>query len=580
MYRYDDYDRALVRERVAQFRDQVARRLSGELSEEEFLPLRLQNGLYLQKHAYMLRVAIPYGTLSSDQLRTLALIAREYDRGYGHFTTRQNIQFNWIDLERVPDILERLADVDMHAIQTSGNCVRNITTEAFAGVAADEVLDPRPLAEILRQWSTVNPEFLFLPRKFKIALCAAEEDRAAVQMHDIGLYLYRDGDGEMRLKVLVGGGLGRTPILAQVIREGLHWRHLLSYVEAVLRVYNRHGRRDNKYKARIKILVKDLTPEVYAQQVDEQWQLIKGGPDTITQEFVDTIAARFIWPQYDPAAAHDTDNTAALAAADKRFARWVRTNVHAHKTPGYAAVTVSLKATGVPPGDITADQMDAVAALADEYGFGELRVSHEQNLILADVRRARLHELWSKLEALNLATPNVGLLTNIIACPGGDFCALANAVSIPVAEAIQRQFDNLDYLFEIGELDLNISGCINSCGHHHVGHIGILGVDKAGEEWYQVTIGGRQNGAAKPLPDIESTKGGGAAIGRIIGPSFARDQVPGVVDRLIRTYLGLRDSEEERFIDVVDRVGIDPFKQDVYADPAFAKPQAQEAAHV
>ncbi|KOF52136.1 MULTISPECIES: nitrite/sulfite reductase [unclassified Achromobacter] len=583
MYVYDPVDQQLVEERVAQFRDQTRRFLDGQLSEDEFRTLRLQNGLYIQRHAPMLRIAIPYGMLASRQLRTLAHIARKWDRGYGHFSTRQNMQFNWPRLEDVPDILAELATVQMHSIQTSGNCIRNTTTDHFAGVAPDELVNPLVWCEIIRQWSTLHPEFAFLPRKFKIAVSGAVQDRAAVGVHDIGLQAV-ERDGEVGFRVWVGGGLGRTPITGKLIKPFVAWADLLTYLQAVLRVYNLHGRRDNKFKARIKILVKELTPEVFAEQVEEQWQLTRGGPDTLTQAFVDEIAGRFTWPQYDPAAAQQAAQAeteqAALAAADKRYARWLRTNVHAHRQPGYAAVTLSLKPTGSPPGDITADQMDAVAALADEYGFGEMRVSHEQNLILPDVRRARLPELWRKLEALNLATPNIGLLTNIIACPGGDFCALANAVSIPVAEAIQRRFDDLDYLFEIGELDLNISGCINSCGHHHVGHIGILGVDKAGEEWYQVTLGGRQSGAAHPLPDLESLNGGGAAIGRIIGPSFARDQVPDVVERLIRTYLALRDSEEERFIDVVDRVGIDPFKRDVYADPAVARPaQPQEAVH-
>ena len=583
MYVYDPVDQQLVEERVAQFRDQTRRFLDGQLSEDEFRTLRLQNGLYIQRHAPMLRIAIPYGMLASRQLRTLAHIARKWDRGYGHFSTRQNMQFNWPRLEHVPDILAELATVQMHSIQTSGNCIRNTTTDHFAGVAPDELVNPLVWCEIIRQWSTLHPEFAFLPRKFKIAVSGAVQDRAAVGVHDIGLQAV-ERDGEVGFRVWVGGGLGRTPITGKLIKPFVAWADLLTYLQAVLRVYNLHGRRDNKFKARIKILVKELTPEVFAEQVEEQWQLTRGGPDTLTQAFVDEIAGRFTWPQYDPAAAQQAAQAeteqAALAAADKRYARWLRTNVHAHRQPGYAAVTLSLKPTGSPPGDITADQMDAVAALADEYGFGEMRVSHEQNLILPDVRRARLPELWRKLEALNLATPNIGLLTNIIACPGGDFCALANAVSIPVAEAIQRRFDDLDYLFEIGELDLNISGCINSCGHHHVGHIGILGVDKAGEEWYQVTLGGRQSGAAHPLPDLESLNGGGAAIGRIIGPSFARDQVPDVVERLIRTYLALRDSEEERFIDVVDRVGIDPFKRDVYADPAVARPaQPQEAVH-
>ena len=572
MYVYDPVDQQLVDERVAQFTDQTRRFLDGQLTEDEFRVLRLQNGLYVQRHAPMLRVAIPYGMLAARQLRTLAHIARTWDRGYGHFSTRQNIQFNWPRLEDVPAILAELAKVQMHAIQTSGNCIRNTTTDHFAGIAPDELVNPLVWCEIIRQWSTLHPEFAFLPRKFKIAVSGAVEDRAAVGVHDIGLQAV-ERDGRMGFRVWIGGGLGRTPMVGHLINPFVEWQHLLTYLQAALRVYNLHGRRDNKYKARIKILVKDLTPEEYARQVDEEWQRIKDGPDTITQQFVDTIASRFTWPQYDAQAANDADTTAGHAALNPAFAHWLRRNVKDHKVAGYAAVTVSLKPTGVPPGDITADQMDAVADLSERYGFGELRVSHEQNLILADVRRSQLHELWQELRALGLATANIGLLTNIIACPGGDFCSLANAVSIPVAESIQRRFDDLDYLFEIGELDLNISGCINACGHHHVGHIGILGVDKAGEEWYQVTIGGRQNGAAKPLPDLESQRGGGAAIGRIIGPSFARATVPVVVDRLIRTYLSLRDSEDERFIDVVDRLGIDPFKKDVYSDPEIVKPQ-------
>ncbi|AKQ53716.1 nitrite/sulfite reductase [Bordetella hinzii] len=575
MYVYDPVDQQLVEERVAQFAGQTRRFLDGHLSEDEFRVLRLQNGLYIQRHAPMLRVAIPYGMLAARQLRKLAHIARRYDRGYGHFSTRQNIQFNWPRLEDVPAILAELAEVQMHAIQTSGNCIRNTTTDHFAGIAPDELVNPLVWCEIIRQWSTLHPEFAFLPRKFKIAVSGAVEDRAAVGVHDIGLQAV-ERDGELGFRVWIGGGMGRTPMVGHLIKPFVAWQHLLTYMQAALRIYNLHGRRDNKYKARIKILVKDLTPEVYAQQVEQEWLRIKDGPDTITQEQLDTIAGRFVWPAYEAGAADEPDPSAELASQDKSYARWLRTNVHGHKVPGYAAVTLSLKPTGVPPGDITADQMDAVADLSERYGFGELRVSHEQNLILADVKRSQLPALWNELKALNLATPNIGLLTNIIACPGGDFCALANAVSIPVAEAIQRRFDDLDYLFEIGELDLNISGCINSCGHHHVGHIGILGVDKAGEEWYQVTIGGRQNGAARPLPDIESTRGGGAAVGRIIGPSFAREQVAHVVDRLIRTYLGLRDSEAERFIDVVDRVGIDPFKKDVYADPLLAKPAQRE----
>ena len=547
MYRYDDYDRALVRERVAQFRDQVQRRLSDELSEEEFLPLRLQNGLYLQKHAYMLRVAIPYGTLSSEQMRTLAWIAREHDRGYGHFTTRQNIQFNWVELERVPDILERLAEVEMHAIQTSGNCVRNITTEAFAGVAADEFLDPRPLAEILRQWSTVNPEFLFLPRKFKIALCAAEEDRAAVMMHDIGLYLRRAEDGELRLKVLVGGGLGRTPMLGQVIRDDLPWQHLLSYVEAILRVYNRYGRRDNKYKARIKILVKALGIEAFSREVEEEWQHLRDGEAQLTLDEYERVAAAFEAPVY--AAADDLAYGTALAA-DVAFARWVSRNVRPHRVSGYASVVLSTKpGAEAPPGDATAEQMERVADWAERFGFGEIRVAHEQNLVLPDVRKADLHALWLEACASGLGTPNQGLLTDIIACPGGDFCALANAKSIPIAQGIQQRFENLDYLHDLGDLSLNISGCMNACGHHHIGNIGILGVDKNGSEWYQITLGGAQ--------------GVKSALGKVIGPSFSAAEVPDVIEALVQTYVEQRGAGE-RFVETVERIGLEPFKARVY----------------
>ncbi|AXO61099.1 nitrite/sulfite reductase [Pseudomonas sp. phDV1] len=550
MYQYDDYDRALVRERVAQFRDQVQRRLADELSEEEFLPLRLQNGLYLQKHAYMLRVAIPYGTLSAKQMRALAHIAREYDRGYGHFTTRQNIQFNWVELERVPDILDWLADHDMHAIQTSGNCVRNVTTEAFAGVAADEYLDPRPLAEILRQWSTVNPEFLFLPRKFKIALCAAEQDRAAVQVHDIGLQLYRDEAGELRLRVLVGGGLGRTPIIAQTLREGLHWQDCLSYVEAILRVYNRHGRRDNKYKARIKILVKALGIEAFANEVEREWQPIKDGPAQLTEDEYQRVAASFHKPAYVPQDALDLDFGTHLAR-DEAFARWVSRNVMAHQVPGYLSVVLSTKpGISAPPGDVTAEQMETLADWSERYGFGEIRVAHEQNLVLPDVRKADLYALWREAEAAGLGTANAGLLTDIIACPGGDFCSLANAKSIPIAQAIQQRFDDLDYLHDLGELSLNISGCMNACGHHHIGNIGILGVDKNGSEWYQLTLGGSQ--------------GQQAALGKVIGPSFAAEQVPEVIERIVRTYVDQRQVNEG-FLDTFQRIGLEPFKASVYS---------------
>lgn len=550
MYQYDSYDHALVRERVAQFRDQVERRINGELSEEEFLPLRLQNGLYLQKHAYMLRVAIPYGTLASRQLRKLAHIARFYDRGYGHFTTRQNIQFNWIELAQVPDILEQLADVEMHAIQTSGNCVRNITTEAFAGVAADELLDPRPLAEILRQWSTVNPEFLFMPRKFKIAICSAEQDRAAIPMHDIGVYLYRDEQGEMMLRVMVGGGLGRTPILNQQIREALPWRHMLSYIEAILRVYNRYGRRDNKYKARIKILVKELGIDAFAHEVEEEWQYLKDGPAELTEEEYWRVAKSFAPPVYNPADELDLTFGSHLSISEK-FARWVCRNVHPHKVAGYASVILSTKpGMSSPPGDVTADQMDAVADMADTYGFSEIRIAHEQNIILPDIRKADLFEVWQKAVALGLATPNIGLLTDIIACPGGDYCALANAKSIPIAQSIQQRFEDLDYIHDLGELSLNISGCMNACGHHHIGNIGILGVDKNGSEWYQVTIGGAQ--------------GNNSSLGKVIGPSFSAEQIPDVIEQLVETYIGHRELDEP-FVQTVKRIGLDPFKSRVYA---------------
>jgi len=549
MYRYDEYDRALVFERVAQFRDQVERFVAGDLSEEEFLPLRLQNGLYLQKHAYMLRVAIPYGTLGAQQLRTLASIARDYDRGYGHFTTRQNMQFNWIELQQVPDILQRLAEVDMHAIQTSGNCVRNITTEAFAGVAADELLDPRPLAEILRQWSTINPEFLFLPRKFKIAICSARQDRAAIMMHDIGLYLYQDADGQMLLRVLVGGGLGRTPILGLQIRDGLPWQHLLSYVEAVLRVYNRHGRRDNKYKARIKILVKALGIEAFSREVEEEWQHLRDGPAQLTEDEYQRVAAAFVPPDYQ--ALPDTDLDFGTHMADSpAFARWVTRNVQPHKVPGYTSVVLSTKpGIAAPPGDVTADQMDAVAQWAEQFGFGEIRIAHEQNIVLPDVPKARLHALWTLACEQGLGSANIGLLTDIIACPGGDFCALANAKSIPIAQAIQQRFDNLDYLHDLGDISLNISGCINACGHHHIGNIGILGVDKNGSEWYQITLGGAQGKAS--------------ALGKVIGPSFSAAQIPDVISRLIATYVRYRESDEP-FIDTVQRIGLEPFKERVY----------------
>jgi sulfite reductase (NADPH) hemoprotein beta-component len=543
VYLYDKVDQRLVDERVEQFRGQTRRFLDGRLSEEEFRALRLRNGLYIQRYAPMLRIAIPYGLLSTRQLRKLAAIARRYDRGYGHFSTRQNLQLNWPRLEEVPDILAELASVQMHAIQTSGNSFRNVTTDHFAGVARDEIVDSFVWCEILRQWSTFHPEFSYLPRKFKIAVNGARADRAAVGVHDIGLHAIKK-DNEIGFKVLVGGGLGRTPMVGFVIREFLPWPHLLSYLEAILRVYNRFGRRDNIHKARIKILVKERGPDKFRQEVEAEWAHLKNGPATLTAEEVAYIGGRFTRPQYE--SLHDEP-----LPGEPAFVAWAKRNVQAHKVPGYAAVTLSLKKTGVPPGDVTSDQMDAIADLADRYSFGELRASHEQNLVLADVRQRDLAALWREARALGLATPNLGLLTNIIACPGGDFCALANAKSIPVAQAIQERFDDLDYLHEIGELDLNISGCINACGHHHVGHIGILGVDKNGEEWYQVVIGGNQ------AP---------ASIGKIIGPSFARADVPDVIERLIECYLERRDSDAERFIDVVHRVGIEPFKERVYGN--------------
>jgi sulfite reductase (NADPH) hemoprotein beta-component len=563
MYLYDDIDQRLVDERVAQFRGQTRRFLAGKLSEDDFRPLRLQNGLYVQRYAPMLRVAVPYGLLSSRQLRKLARIARVYDRGYGHFSTRQNIQYNWPKLEKAPDILAELAEVQMHAIQTSGNCIRNITTDHFAGVAPDEIVDSFVWCEIVRQWSTFHPEFAYLPRKFKIAITGAASDRAATFVHDIGLHAVRAHDGAVGFRVIVGGGLGRTPVIGHVIREFLPWPHLLTYLEAILRVYNRYGRRDNKYKARIKILVKERTPAAFAAEVETEWAHLVGGPATLVEEEIARVARRFTRPAYAELPAEDAHLDAALAA-DRAFAAWHRRNVHPHKVSGYAAVTISLKRTGVPPGDATADQMDAVADLAERYSFGELRVSHEQNLILADVAKRDLFALWQALGVLGLATPNVGLLTNIIACPGGDFCSLANAKSIPVAQAIQERFDDLDYLHDIGELDLNISGCINSCGHHHVGHIGILGVDKNGEEWYQITIGGHQG---------QTRAGEHASIGKVIGPSFARDEIPDVVERLLECYLARRDSEAERFFDTVHRVGIEPFKQSVYGQPAAPSSQ-------
>ena len=559
MYQYTAFDQRIVEERVAQFRDQTTRFLDGRLSEDDFRPLRLQNGLYVQKHAPMLRVAVPYGLLNTKQVRMFAHIAREYDRDYAHFTTRQNIQYNWPELKRVPDILADLASVQMHAIQTSGNCIRNTTTDQFAGVAPDEVVNPLVWAEIIRQWSTIHPEFAYLPRKFKIAISGSHDDRAATLVHDIGLLATKNVAGEIGFRVAVGGGLGRTPIVGVVIKDFLPWQHLITYLEAILRVYNRLGRRDNKYKARIKITVKENTPAQFSQWVDDEFEATKNCGTELTNEQVAAIASRFTQTNYNTDLLSDDAADVTFAAANPEYARWRKRNTHAHRVNGYAAVTLSLKRKGVPPGDITADELDAVASLADVYSQGELRVTHEQNLVFADVEIRELPYLWQELKKLGFATANIGLIGNIIACPGGDFCSLANAVSIPVAAAIHERFESLDYQFDIGELDLNISGCINACGHHHVGHIGILGVDKNGEEWYQVTIGGAQNFAQAGKDDT-------ARIGKIIGPSFARAEVPDVVEQLIQTYLSLRERDDERFVDVVVRTGIEPFKERVYAE--------------
>ncbi|UXY14585.1 nitrite/sulfite reductase [Chitiniphilus purpureus] len=555
MYQYDPIDQQIVDARVAQFRDQTRRYLAGELTEDEFRPLRLQNGLYIQRHAPMLRIAVPYGMLASHQVRKLAFIARTYDRGYGHFTTRQNIQFNWPELKDVPDILAHLAQVQMHAVQTSGNCVRNTTTDQFAGIAHDEIVDPRPWCEIIRQWSTFHPEFAHLPRKFKIAVNGAVEDRAAVLVHDIGINVKKNAAGEVGFEIYVGGGLGRTPMVGSLIKPWLEPRHLLSYLDATLRVYNRYGRRDNKYKARIKILVKAMTPEAFGAKVEAEWAHLKDGPATLTQAEIERVSRFFVAPQYEQLSGDDA-GFHRLQAENRAFARWVERNVFAHRQPGYCAVTLSLKKTGVPPGDITADQLDAVADLADAYSFGEVRASHEQNLILADVRQSDVYALWEKAKALGFATPNIGLLTDVICCPGGDFCSLANAKSIPIAQAIQERFDDLDYLFDLGEIDLNMSGCMNACGHHHVGNIGILGVDKSGSEWYQVSLGGRQGNAA--------------AIGKVIGPSFAQDEMPDVIAKIIGVFVEAREGDE-RFIDVVERIGIDPFKHRVYGGKTVRK---------
>jgi sulfite reductase (NADPH) hemoprotein beta-component len=554
MYRYDEFDARFVNERVAQFRRQVKRRLAGELTEDQFRPLRLMNGLYLQLHAYMLRVNVPYGTLSSKQMRKFAFIARTYDKNFGHFTTRQNIQYNWIKLEQVPDILQHLADVEVTGIQSSGNCVRNITADQYAGRAKDELADPRVYCELLRQYSFLHPEFSYLPRKFKIAVTGSPNDRAAVAVHDIGLRMHENEQGEMGFEVLVGGGLGRTPYIGQTIRKWLAPEHLLSYVESILRVYNMHGRRDNIHKARIKIIVNQMGIDKYRELVDQDWEFTKGGVLKIPDEELARIDAYFAPPVYEKLA----DETAMLAkvrSGDRAFDRWMRGNVIEHKVPGYAIVNVSLKAPGKAPGDITADKMDAVADLADRYSMGEIRVSHRQNLVLVDVKQTELYELWHKLAALELATPNLGLLSDIICCPGLDFCALANARSIPIAQDISHAFTDLDELQKIGQFTINISGCMNACGHHHVGHIGILGVDKRGEEFFQLTLGGSSDQHA--------------SLGDRVGPGLPQSEVPAAIRKIVDEYLKIRE-QDERFLDTYRRVGIEPFKAAVYGEASRA----------
>ncbi|KZD07406.1 nitrite/sulfite reductase [Oceanibaculum pacificum] len=550
VYRYDEFDREFVRQRTEEFRSQVQRRLSGELTEEEFKPIRLMNGLYLQLHAYMLRVAIPYGLLNSDQLRRLARIARVYDKDYGHFTTRQNIQFNWPTLADTPDILAELADVDMHAIQTSGNCIRNVTTDQYAGAAADEVLDPRVYAEILRQWSTLHPEFTYLPRKFKIAITGAPNDRAAVKVHDIGLLAKRAPDGRIGFEVYVGGGLGRTPYIGIKTRDWLEERDFLAYIEAVLRVYNELGRRDNIYKARIKILVNEMKPKAFIAMVEEEFARVPRDTYGLDPAIVEAIRQHFAPPPLADLPAR-SDRFETDYAEDRAFACWVDGNTAAHRANGYRIVNISLKPIGGIPGDASSAQMELVAELADRYSFGEIRVAHEQNLVLAHVRLDDLHALWQALVPAGLATPNIGLVSDIIACPGLDYCALANARSIPVAQRLSERFADLDRQFDIGRLQVNISGCINACGHHHVGHIGILGVDKKGEEFYQITLGGKAEEDA--------------AIGSILGPGFSSEALIDAIETLIETYLKLRRDRTESFIQVVERLGNAPFKEALYA---------------
>ncbi|MCP5270352.1 MAG: nitrite/sulfite reductase [Burkholderiaceae bacterium] len=576
MYRPTDFDRAFVRARAAQFRDQLQRWQRGELSEDHFRPLRLQNGWYVQRHAPMLRVAVPYGVLSAPQLCTLARIAREFDLqdagkpsergGFGHFSTRQNLQFNWIPLDRAADVMDLLAEVDMHGIQTSGNCIRNVTTDALAGIAPDEVVDPRPYCELLRQWSTLHPEFAFLPRKFKIAVTGAREDRAAIAWHDIGLQLLRDAQGAVGFRVLAGGGMGRTPVVATEVAAFVPWAHILVFIEAIVRVYNLHGRRDNAYKARLKILVKAEGQRFVDDVQREYAQLLADGAPTIPPAELDRVAASFAEPAgVRRAAQAPHGEQPPREDLPPAYLRWLERNVHAHRVAGYRAVTLSLKRAGQPPGDVTAAQMDGAAALAERFSLGELRVTHEQNLLLPWVRHDQLPALWEAARAAGFATPNIGLLTDMIACPGGDLCALANARSIPVAAAIQERFEDLDEQLDIGDVDLHLSGCINSCGHHHSGHIGILGVDKDGSEWYQVTLGGADG----------SARGRAAVAGKVIGPSFAADEVPDVLEALIDVYRRERQGSE-RFVDVVRRLGVPPFR--AAADAARRATAAADAA--
>jgi len=549
MYQYNEYDHLMLTERVAQFRDQTNRYLHGKLTETEFLPLRLQNGLYVQRLAPMLRVAIPYGLLSSRQLRKLAFIARYYDKGYGHFTTRQNIQFNWPQLEDVPDILAHLAEVEMHAIQTSGNCIRNTTTDQFAGVADDELEDSRPYCEIIRQWSTFHPEFAYLPRKFKIAVCGTAVDQAATQVHDIGVYLVSGPEQQVGFRILAGGGLGRTPVIGQEIFHFVEKKHLLTALEAILRIYNRQGRRDNKYKARIKILVKETGIEAFKTKVVEEWQRIKDGPQTLTEKEIARCKSFFIEPSYT--ATQDNPDTLTKALRKEPFfLNWYNRNVKQHKRPGYAIVTIALKETGTAPGDVTDTQLQHIADLSDEYSFGEARVSHRQNIVLADVAQENLYALWQQLQNQSLASENLELLTDMICCPGGDFCALANAKSIPIAESIQREFGNHDQLLDIGEITVNISGCMNACGHHHVGNIGILGVDKKGEEFYQISLGGSSKNEA--------------SLAKVLGPAFAEEEIPFVIGEIIAVYKDNR-IDGEKFLSTYQRIGLEPFKDKIYA---------------